>query len=83
MAHPVTPNHMKSPALMAATVNTAAGHTVLDNRFSLLDPTLAEKQLNAFSGVNAFRKTGPLDRGINDPHWTPDGLALACGLIVS
>jgi hypothetical protein len=82
MAHPVTPNHMKSPALLAAAVNTAAGHVVVD-RYGLLDPALAEKQLNGYSGVNAFRKLGPLDRGINDPHWTPDGLAVACGLPVS
>jgi hypothetical protein len=73
---------MKSPTLMAATVNAAYGHTVLD-RFSLLDPALAEKQMNVASGVTSFRKNGPLDRGITDPHWSPDGLAWALGLIVS
>jgi hypothetical protein len=55
---------------------------VLD-KWSALDPALAERQLNAYSGINAFRKTGPLDRGLNDPHWTPDALAAACGLPIS
>lgn len=82
MAHPITPAHMKSPHLMAATVNAAYGHTVLD-KWSLLDPGLAERQMNAAAGVAGFRKNGPLDRGINDPLWSPDGLALALGLVVS
>lgn len=82
MAHPVTPNHMKSPTLLAATVNTLYGSTVVD-RYGLLDPTLAEKQINAKVGTKAFRKNGPLDRGITDPKWAPDELAIAMGLVVS
>ncbi len=82
MAHPITANHMKSPALAAAAVNASYGRVVLD-KFSLLDPTLAENQLNAAAGANNFRKLGPLSRGINDPQWSPDGLAVAMGLTVS
>jgi hypothetical protein len=80
--HPITKTHMKSPALLQQTVNAAAGKIVVDN-WGLLDPTLAEKQLNAFSGFKGFRHSGPLDRGINDPSWDPDGFAHACGLSTS
>jgi hypothetical protein len=82
MTHPITPVHMKTPALFAQAVNTAYGRVVLD-KWSELDPTLAEKQINAAAGVAVFRKSGPLDRGITDTHWSPDGIALAMGLFVS
>lgn len=83
MAHPITTNHMKSPALLADAVNTFYGQIVVD-KWGLLDPTLAEKQINAKVGAPVpFRQHGPLDRGITDPHWSPDGLATAMGLTVS
>ena len=83
MAHPITHIHMKTPYLMAAAINAYYGKTVVD-KWGLLDPTLAEKQINAQVGApHPFRLNGPLDRGINDPHWSPDGLALAMGLAVS
>jgi hypothetical protein len=81
-SHPITRDHMKSPVLLQQTVNAAAGKIVVDN-WGLLDPTLAEKQLNAFSGFKGFRAAGPLDRGITDPGWTPDQFAHACGLSTS
>ena len=70
---------MMSPGAVALQVNTVYGTTVID-KFGILDPTRAEKQLNAKLGTSVFHKNGPLDRGINDPHWTPDGLAAALGI---
>jgi hypothetical protein len=81
-SHPITRDHMKSPVLLQQTVNAAAGKIVVD-KWGLLDPTLAEKQLNGFSGFKGFRASGPLDRGITDPGWTPDQFAHACGLSTS
>jgi hypothetical protein len=80
MAHPLDPHKAKSPLAIMQAVNAQAGSVILD-KWSVLDPTRAEKQLNAYSGLNAFRKLSPLDRGITDPHWSPDGLAAACGLV--
>jgi hypothetical protein len=74
---------MKNPALLAATVNAFYGTVVVD-KYGALDPALAERQLNAKIGASKpFRHSGPLDRGINDPHWSPDDLAIALGLGVS
>jgi hypothetical protein len=73
---------MKSPQVFADAINTSYGRTVLD-KWSILDPHLAEKQINAAAGVAVFHKSGPLDRGITDTHWSPDGIALAMGLFVS
>ena len=73
-------NHtMKSPSHMAQAVNDYYGSTVI-TKFGVLDPTLAEKQINAAAGATNFRKTGPLDRGLTDPKWSPDGLSHAMGL---
>jgi hypothetical protein len=73
-------NHtMKSSAAITAAVNSFYGSTVL-NKFSELDPALAEKQINTAAGATNFRHSGPLDRGINDPHWSPDALSHAMGL---
>jgi hypothetical protein len=81
--HLITHIHMKTPHLMASTVNAYYGKVVVD-KWGLLDPMLAERQINAQVGSpHPFRKNGPLDRGINDPHGSPDGLALAMGLAVS
>jgi hypothetical protein len=74
---------MKTPELLASTVNAAYGKVVVD-KWGLLDPLLAERQINAQVGAPfPFRQHGPLDRGITDPHWSPDGLAQAMGLVVS
>ena len=70
---------MKSPAAITAAVNSFYGSTIL-NKFSELDQALAEKQINAAAAATNFRHSGPLDRGINDPHWSPDGLSHAMGL---
>ena len=76
-------NTLKSPATLQQAVNASYGTTVVTN-FGLLDPTLAEKQINAaLAGASkpaAFHVNGPKDRGITDPHWTPDGLSHAMGL---
>jgi hypothetical protein len=83
MAHPITPHIMKNPALLAATINANYGMVVVD-KWGMLDPALAERQINAQVGASKpFRHSGPLDRGINDPHWSPDALATAMGLGVS
>lgn len=83
MAHPITPNHMKSPELAAAAINASYGRTVVD-KWGILDSGLAEKQINAaVTGTKPFRNPGPLNRGILDPSWSPDGLATAMGLTVS
>ena len=70
---------MKSPAAITVAVNSFYGSTIL-NKFSELDQALAEKQINAAAAATNFRHSGPLDRGINDPHWSPDGLSHAMGL---
>jgi hypothetical protein len=68
---------------MAATVNANYGMIVVD-KYGALDPNRAEQQINAKVGAaKPFRHSGPLDRGINDPQWAPDALAIAMGLGVS
>jgi hypothetical protein len=66
--------------LLYTKINTAAGSTIVTN-FGRLDPTLAEKQINAWHGSpEVFRENGPLSKGVTDPGWSPPALGTALGI---
>ena len=66
--------------LLYTQINTAAGSTIVTN-FGRLDPTLAEKQINAWVGSPiVFHENGPLSRGVTDPGWSPPALGTALGI---
>lgn len=80
--HVFTKWSILSTDLFYQQVNDAFGRVVVDQA-GFLDPILAAKQINAAVGTDVFYANGPLDRGITDPHWSPDELAADMGLETS